>query len=377
MLIQIDNSLFGSIDDLTHHEWDGLVNLAIAAREGNHYLIAPRLLAEELSKHERLGPREKSLYRTLCERYSTLAGMANSVATRVRVTRDLVPARGFCAAIEEIRLPLTFFAFSSSIQPSLLLCENLDDSRLIYEFARTFANIEHLAAIKTKLEMRSGGGSTTADVAADVLDNVKRLIFAVVDSDRDSPAAPIGVTAQRVKRVFDSRNQVISQLIVLSGRELENLLPDDFYREKFGGHPDHGDSANFITSLSEHGCVEARLHIDIKEGLKLCDLLGSVGRSSDFNAVWGGVVALIAERRLPCSEPCSLCAGDEICRTPSSCVCVLTSPNRSSLLEIGCADFGRHGRKWWMALPEHLKAPIMELARKIFDWGCAGDFYPS
>ncbi len=377
MLIQLDDSLRGSIEELTQPEWDGLINLAVAAREGHHFLIAPRALAETLSQQAALGLRERTLYKTLNDRYSTLAGMANQVSIRVRVTRDLVAERVARGAIVEITLPLSFFSSTTAIQPAILLCENLDDCELIYEFVRAFAHAERLGAIKTSLEMRSGGGSTTANVAGAVLSAGKRMLVAVVDSDRESPGGALGGTASNTRREFNHWGLATGELIILNGRDLENLLPDEFYQNEFGQDADHGNSVAFLTALADSNCGTARLHIDIKKGLILKDILVRANPPQDFHDVWGTVVNRVAERRLPCSEACVTCAGADSCSSPEACGCILTRSNSANLLSRGSEGFRRNGLDWWRTLPTWLKPPASELARTVFDWGCAGAFQPS
>jgi hypothetical protein len=377
MLIQLDDSLRESIEELTQPEWDGLINLAVAAREGHHFLIAPRALAETLSKQTTLGLRERTLYKTLNDRYSTLAGMANQVSFRVRVTRDLVANRVVRGAIVEITLPLSVFSSTTAIQPAILLCENLDDCELIYEFVRAFAHAERLGAIKTSLEMRSGGGSTTADVAGAVLSAGKRMLVAVVDSDRVSPCGALGGTASNTLREFNNWGSPTGELIILKARDLENLLPDEFYRNEFSHDADHGSSVAFLTALADSNCGDARLHIDIKKGLVLKDILAGPSRPQDFGNVWGTVVNRVEERRLPCSEACVTCADADSCSSPEACGCILTRSNSANLLSRGSVGFRRNGRDWWRTLPHWLKTPANELARTVFDWGCAGAFQPS
>lgn len=377
MLIQLDDSLHESIGELTQPEWDGLINLAVAAREGHHYLIAPRSLAKALSQQMTLGLRERTLYKTLNDRYSTIAGMANQVKTTVRVTRDLVPSRIQRGTAVEITLPLSYFSSITSIQPAILLCENLDDCALIYEFVRTFAHDKRLGSIKTSLEMRSGGGSTTADVASAVLDAGKRLLLTIVDSDKESPAGALGQTASSTRRIFLDHNLTTAELIILNGRDLENFLPDEFYQTEFGQDADHGSSVAFLTALSDANCGLARLHIDIKKGLKLNDILLRTNRPQDYQEVWGIVIDRVAERRLPCSEMCVTCADADSCVSPEACGCVLTRANNASLLSRGSSTFRRKGRDWWRNLPVCLKVPAHELARTVFDWGCAGTFQPT
>jgi len=377
MLIQLDESLLGSLGELSQPEWDGVINLAVAAREGHHYLIASRALAAALSHKTEMGPRERALYKALSDRHSTIAGMASQVRMRARVTRDLVAERVTVSGITEIRIPLSFFSSTVATQPAILLCENLDDCNLIHEMARLFARAENMGAIRTNLDMRSGGGSTTADVADGILANGRRLLLTVVDSDRETPDGALGDTAKSARSVFRERNLATGEILILDGRDLENLLPDEFYRSEFENDLDHSVSVAFITALDGAGCSGARLHIDVKKGLTLDKLLMRKNPPQDFQAVWGVVAVRVSQGGLPCSAACVACASAASCLNPLACACILTQPNGGALLSRGVQAFRQHGREMWRTLPGCLKSAVNDVARSAFDWGCATAFQPS
>jgi len=371
MLIHLDDSLRSHLDTLTGGEWDALNNLALAAREGNHFLLAPRPLTELLALRPQLGIRERALYRTLNARYTTIAGMTSQVQIWVRVSHNIIAEQVMIGQSREIRLPLSFFSTTTAVQPAILLCENLDDCYLIYEMARILARTLGLGNVRTVVDRRAGGGATTADVAEDILVAGDRLLVTIVDSDRETPGGSLGETARTTRRVFSERSPAVGELVIIQGRELENLLPDEFYRSEFGHHVDHGESVDVITALEAVGCGVARLHIDVKEGLKLEAILSQESVPDDFVVVWGLVVVAVAERRLPVNESCVACAAAGQCANPQACTCLLTGANRMNLLALGAEAWRENGLGLLRTLPHCLESAFTEVARAAFDWGCA------
>lgn len=324
-----------------------------------------------------MGPRERNLYKGLSDRYSTIAGMTDRVRIRVRVTRDLLAEIVTVGGITEIKIPLLFFSSTVATQPAILLCENLDDCNLIHEMVRMYARAKKMEGVGTNLERRLGGGSTTADVADGILAEGKRLLLTVVDSDRETPDGALGATAKSAQSVFNNRKLATSELLIVGGRDLENLLPDQFYQREFDNDPDHSGSAAFITALAGAGCSAARLHIDVKAGLSLKKLLGRGRTQGEFQSVWGLVVTHVAQGKLPGSAECVACASAAKCLNPCKCMCVLTRPNGCALLSRGVQFFHRERREIWRTLPGCLKSAVNKVANAAFDWGCAAPFQSS
>lgn len=371
MLIQLDDSICEGLATLSDEEWDALRNLAVAVKEGLHYLVVPRVLSALLSRDERLGLRERVIYREMNDRHSTNAVMAKNVITSVRLIRGVVPERIKISGRTEIRMPLAFFSMSKSSQATILLAENLSDCKLLRELTRAFVKSEGLGSARICFDDCLGGGATTSVLAEDIIKENRRLMFSVVDSDRQTPFGSLGSTALTIQRVYNSLLPVNADLHILRCRELENLMPDDFYVDEFGSHSDHKLSVDFLLSLLGSGCDNARLHVDIKRGLLLKDVFMSPGMPSDFEAVWGPLAQAVADGRLPVSAGCRDCAIAEKCAKPAECSCVLMRSNGANLLERGRTVWERRSRELWNNLPYCLKQALAELCRSLFDWGCA------
>ena len=371
MLISLDESLVEGVGAFDAVEWDALNNLAVAAREGRHFLLAPRSLAASLAEHPMIGARERAFYRMLSERFSTLAAVTAAVSISIRVDRDSAPNRIVIGDRVQIRLPLGFFRTTRSVQSVILVAENRDDCVIIYEMTRAFARTKRVAAVQTSLEFLPGGGSQTYEVADDVLRAGERLVVVVVDSDRETPAGALGDTARNARRIFRERDRAFAELLILRARDLENLLPDDFYTLELGADQHHRDSIAFITNLNGAGCETARLHIDIERGLRLRALLHPERAPDDFADVWGPVVSALRDSKLPSTIGHRQCAKDELCGENGDCNCILTRENGADILPMAEVSFQRRGRELWESMPKFMESAASEMTRLIFDWGCA------
>jgi len=278
-------------------------------------------------------------------------------------------------SVEEIRVPLNYFSTTTSIQPTIILCENLDDCELMVEMAKLYARNENFAGLKVKLDRRPGGGSTITPTAESILSEGERLLLTFVDSDRKSPAGSLGKTALEAKKKFDTLQPLLAQLVILDAKDLENLLPDEFYRTEMEKHLDHAKSSVFLGALAGVGCHHARLYIDIKKGLKLGQLWDSDYLSCpDYDAVWGVLIEKIIEEKIAVSQQCRNCADSGKCCIPKTCACLLTCGNSLTLLKLGSESWRRNGRDLWKTMPDSMLSAVKKVSRITFEWGCAGSF---
>lgn len=372
MLIHIDDSVAAGYAEITERERGALQNLALAGREGAHFILASRNLSGILSKDLEIGPRERSFYRDLHERYSTISGIRGIVSCSIRACKDASTLEA--SDDNEIRVPLDYFSTLASVRPALLVCEHLSDCSVLREMAQAYGVIVRSGSgVRINFENRLGGGSNLAAVTEAVFLEGNRILLIVVDSDRKTPNGALGSTSLAAQRIFNQNrpNQVAAKFVILRGKELENLLPDDFYRSEFDNSQHHSDSVKFMCSLTEHGFNVARLHVDIKEGLKVKQLFVAEGLPQDFSEVWTPVLNGVAETRLSSNQRCVTCANSFRCQSEEDCQCVLMMPHNSNLLEKGAEAWKRDKRSLWMSLSGPLRDAAIDISNVTFDWGCA------
>lgn len=117
------------------------------------------------------------------------------------------------------------------------------------------------------VEVRHGGGSTTAiqiELATQQTPNLPPRLFVMVDSDRETPGTALKTnsTAKAVCDIADELNQKIPaawkiEPFVLTKREVENYLPKEALRARYG------QRASFTDWLQMTD--EQQDHLDIKE----------------------------------------------------------------------------------------------------------------
>ncbi|MEJ3631906.1 hypothetical protein [Vibrio vulnificus] len=135
--------------------------------------------------------------------------------------------------------------------------------------------------LQISYEVIHGGGNTTADISKSAID--KRLgVYALCDSDKISPHAPIGSTARNAKRAFEDKG-VSSSFFCIEAHEVENLVPLYIHEEK--ALPTQVPAIAFIKNAHSK-CCESYLYYDFKDSIKK-DLIVS---GTDCGNYWNEII---------------------------------------------------------------------------------------
>ena len=119
-------------------------------------------------------------------------------------------------------IAINFFKNTSAIQPPILLCENLDDTRFYSALCKEYFGDIY---INTKNGL-GGGGSTVADNLENIINNNDRFCLCVVDSDIKYDGAPEGGTYKAIQNKKLKPNSTYD-ICKLNVHEIENLIPID------------------------------------------------------------------------------------------------------------------------------------------------------
>ncbi|MEZ0300252.1 MAG: hypothetical protein ACAI35_27665 [Candidatus Methylacidiphilales bacterium] len=369
MLIVLDDSIIEEIHSLNGNEWSALSHLAVAHRQGDHLLLASRHLSKMLAQHPNLNPRDRSIYQLIESKFTDLSRSQQCVNTYANITRDTTIEKISSKNKNIVKLPLTYFSSSKSTKPSSLLAENLIDCKLIAEIARSYARSLVNGGLNVSFNMIPGGGSTTADILEEALTVNEGLLLICVDSDRKSPLSSLGATALNTKRVFDKYTRPTSELHILNARELENILPDEFYINTFGNTTGLKETVNVITAFYANDLQTARLYIDIKEGLTLNALQIEFNKCTDYKIVWVPVEEAISRNKFPIALHCNPCQ-KQIKPVTSTCTCIVTGPNPHKILSKALISFQRHGKQMINSMPSsQLKQVLLNFGQLVLDWG--------
>lgn len=222
MLIELDETLVafavGTVNQknqLAH----ALNTLAIARREGNHFIFAEIEVIRQLQSNLILNELTKSILNRVSNRYAEKASMANVLPTRVVIGIFEKVETIFHNGKRLLRVPLERVSLSF-VQKTYLLVENLADAL----FYKQMTENSDLAAIPIAFETFPGGGNTTADALRHVA-TLNRLCLCIVDGDVRYPGGPHGETAKKVIKVSPEITPSITDFYVLPVSSIENLIP--------------------------------------------------------------------------------------------------------------------------------------------------------
>lgn len=162
---------------------------------------------------------------------------------------------------DDHEIDICFFKQSSAIQPPIILCENLNDTKFYFALCREYFGDIY---INTK-NGRGGGGSSIADNLEDIINKCDRFCLCIVDSDVKYPGAPDGGT---YAAIMNKNLPVLSTYCIfkLSVHEIENLIPIDFFCKHISDKRIKKVAIR-LNSIDKQGDIIK--YYDFKEGIKL------------------------------------------------------------------------------------------------------------
>lgn len=372
MLFVPDQDLANSVDELSEREISGLEYLTLGVREGNHLLTGDRTSLRKLANSARLSREAKGTFESAANTVAQFGGLRHKVSVIGYVVKSSaadVPLVNINNQVREISFPVSWFDHSGKIQPSVILGENLSDVFVLKRFAEVAMHLDEWGWIHQSCIEHHGGGDTTAKVFERCIIH-KRMTLCVIDSDRAAPAAAIGGTMASILLVEGSLADPVSQVVSTQSRELENLLPNSFFRARYAD--DLGSKVECLERLTELGEHDVRLHCDIKKGLSLNSIFSfqpespeAVFWSNKIDAVCdAGGLDTIGLQCLP-GNACSAGAN-------SQCTCVIFVSQKRKILE----DFlsqteGRDRFKLSQELDDSVRAEWLRIGKIVASWSCA------
>lgn len=371
MVIEIDDSVFHGFDYLTNTEVNSLCNLALAGIEGNHLIVCPIPLSKVLASDKRLNEREQIFFKRMASEYPTWARVASQVKTSVLVMVDKVEHVETTAGTTKRHVLLKRFSSLDSIQPTKLVCEDFTDCTLLTAITQVFFRQSSLKNVSLKVDPVAGGGCNTWYALKRIQENEKRFAFCVVDTDLKPTSWKLGDTSKKVRNYMESCQSYRLGFHILKCHELENLTPDDLFS---GRHKSFQvcctQTGRNIAELGDQSLYDARLHLDIKRGLSLKDLLRCANTNSSSHT-WMPLLSAIDAGRVFSDPRWASCIAGQRCQRASDCDCIIFKPLGDNLLAAVEIAWLRHGKDLWSSLPGYLKMFLEEVCLLIGSWGCA------
>ena len=371
MLFVIDSSLADPLErDSRPNDAviDAASNLALARREGKHLLFAERRTLRACAESQWLSERVRGVYRHLLDNLPQMKTYLDNLARRVEVfATDGIFECASQSGCTVIRVSASLLRDFSVLEKSIMLCENLTDTRFYRQLAETYCHWSRLGNPMLRYEPRLGGGQTTSETYESVRSSRSRLCLCIVDSDRTTPSGSLGSTAQAAEDVHTCGVQPLCELIVLNARAVENIIPTRMYQEAVWGDNNRMAGVLFLEDLESSDSAEARLYLDVKGGLRLGEILHAPEESA-FRRYWEPV----ARRAQATARSVDTdCWADPKCNSRRQCRCVVAPGMGVSILE-HVADFldSKSTHKKAQLVDEPLREEWESIGEVIVAWCC-------
>jgi len=366
MLLELDQSIEDNLDNFTSSDWESIENLAKAGRNGYHFLTGHRSLMEKLSSNDKLSRLDQYFFKRKAINYSTESSIPEIVTTRISISYNNPIHISNQEEPDRIFLALSFFTKLEGALATRLICENISDYKILIELAKIYARLNRIKSFNIKFREANGGGSCTAQVIENKLNHEGKIILCVVDSDKSSSSCKIGETAKKVSSVCKMNNHRPIKLVILQARELENLLPVEFYKKNYTG-TDYKRSNDILETIRTiNSC--SLLYLDYKEGLNLRTLTSD--KVFYESPEWKIVLKQLKDGafNIPKTTECLL---DGSCSDPDNCNCEFVRGYGSKVLETAITILEREGISMYREADKALLGSFNSLAKLVFDWGFA------
>ncbi len=375
MLFEIDESVSELLaGELSGQDHQAIVYLAIAAAEGNHRITGRRKVLQQLAETPGMTDRQKAAFIRAAGKV-TEEGMLPrrlNVLGRVIASTDTRPSAIINGSQRVITFPLRWFDLTAKIQPVILLAENLSDVKVYQTIGEAGSVLASLGYVFHSISPRHGGGSTIGQVLRGIAQS-DLICLCLVDSDKACPQSIEGDTARSVAQFRNVQTYPLIEVLLTLGRDLENALPDSFYKITYSAGSQHESMAQTLLELSLQGERDIRRHLDVKKGLVLRDVFGFTAGSPEVGFWQTGLTILLGIRGINITSfPCN---NKGVCTKTkrTECECQIVSGNAANILEdFTAANQGTDRFTLGQRLDASVRDEWIALGSIIASW-CCGD----
>lgn len=314
MLFVLSDDLLPFCSIQSGQELEGLQNLLLCVRQGQHAITGSHKIFSALYKNSNLAQRERATALSLANRRTELPLLEALVKYKIMVTADFSfqsPKRlnNFCWKISICSLNSKF------LTPLVVLAENILDAELYQHASLHYQASKRINSVKIKSLARGGGGSQI-DVELKNLLSEGTPVFAITDGDLIFPSASSSTISNRCEKLI-SDEIGLGWHFSLPSREIENIIPLDVLHLV----ADPENSSNAYESIKNISNLENRVgacpskFTCFKKGQKLTQVFAS--KNKNEKAYWLSVAVAVKHRR---PESFSNCLSQGSCESnPCSC----------------------------------------------------------
>lgn len=369
MLVALHDSLLDELQkpEVDHQLIELLEDLARCRQAGFHLITGSRSLLKTITNLSNLSRKSSDVYLFILEELTQLRNVTKLLARRIEVTDEYATnVITNSDGSQTFQIPYRKLQTLSIFNKTILLSENLLDSKIYAHIADAYIAMNGLKGIKLKFEKRGGGGSTIAGEYYEIQQNQERLCLCVVDSDKKTPNSTIGSTAKNVTAKDDS-NILLCEVAIIEPRDIENLFPTSVLREIVQGASKLSVIEVLETIDACPANSDARYHLDIKKGITLGEVLHSPAQE-EFHKYWK---TILARHGFSNNLACSVSAN---CNNPRECTCIIAAGLGDKIAEEFYDKFLNVSSSQKVAervsTIEHLRSTWESIGRIIAAWGC-------
>lgn len=397
MLIKIDDSV-GEFLKNTNLEEDNKYlikifnNLAKTNSEGNHIVTGSFNTIKIIKNLESLDVSSRLTFEVIFNKISTNGRYETLVSDYILLKDPSSDFRKYCCSENNnnvFEVPINYFDEYKKLNNTMFICEDINDFKFYRNITNLFiVNVMKINNIKINLSFGNGGGARSEKVYEQYIKD-KQIILVIADSDKRYPDDKDGQTLQKLRRIYSFYNsETITDLLGLSVREKENLIPPSIYLLSANGSAKK--SLELLKIIENSNSSDILRFFDYKDGLS-SDKIKNEGELNFFrdlileshkqassskeqnlktdlnkiNFLIGGVGKKISEQfncnflEMNLNEELSSKSIKE--ELPIS---VMENLEKTIRVKEDLFD----------NLPAYIKPDLEKICLKVFSWGCASEF---
>jgi hypothetical protein len=242
--------------------------LARARRFGNHLVVMSRRSVEWIVRNVDLSQRDSAMLVRISQEYAQTANIRTKAKVYVRLSTK--PEENLTCEGNSIAISLEYATQYDLLSRPVLVVENQENDGRLFEFILE-NHCDHRMIANLAYEISHGGGADLPRVFA-AHARMRKVVCAVVDSDRDSPLS-VDWKLDELEGIKSMLGWPLCFPMTLPCREAENMIPMPLTMQLPAGFRNASNAVLLRIHDAEvaAGVVPSMcywLFVDLKEGIK-------------------------------------------------------------------------------------------------------------